>query len=214
MSPTKPGGQLGSLLNVLICCNLIMLGIWIGRLRILVADLDSAHKHFLKAWLGKVSCGQALVLCLWDFRWGLWGLQNSVELWLRAQSLCGDVAALCSLINNALAANEIEHTELPLWLCERCRAEPALPRHSEHSRAWEGGMEPLSQARCGLSLWVGCGKSGTLFCKSQALQYRPAHNDLPKYLPDSTSQMQSIKSVKLRIQPLNKFSRVAFFVPF
>lgn len=41
MSPTKPGGQLGSLFNVLICCNLIMLGIWIGHLSILVADLDS-----------------------------------------------------------------------------------------------------------------------------------------------------------------------------
>lgn len=42
MSPTKPWGQLGSLLNVLICCNLIMLGIWIGHLSILVAALDSS----------------------------------------------------------------------------------------------------------------------------------------------------------------------------
>lgn len=41
MSPTKPGGQLGSLLNVLICCNLIMLGIWIGHLSISMTDLDS-----------------------------------------------------------------------------------------------------------------------------------------------------------------------------
>lgn len=39
-----------------------------------------------------------------------------MELWLRAQSLCGDVAELCSLINYALAANEIESGELPLWL--------------------------------------------------------------------------------------------------
>lgn len=37
-------------------------------------------------------------------------------LWLCAQWLCGDVAELCSLINYALAANEIELAELPLWL--------------------------------------------------------------------------------------------------
>lgn len=41
VSPTKPEGQLGILLNVLICCNLVMLGIRIGRSSISVADLDS-----------------------------------------------------------------------------------------------------------------------------------------------------------------------------
>jgi len=48
MSPTKPGGQLGSFLNVLICCNLIMLGIWIGCSSISVADSDSNSPQTLR----------------------------------------------------------------------------------------------------------------------------------------------------------------------
>lgn len=40
--------------------------------------------------------------------------------------LCGDVAELCSLINYALAANEVEHAELPLWLSVS-DAEQSLP---------------------------------------------------------------------------------------
>ena len=37
-----------------------------------------------------------------------------MEPWLYAERLRGDVAELCSLINYALAANEIESVELPL----------------------------------------------------------------------------------------------------
>lgn len=127
--------------------------------------------------------------CIWDLRWHLRGSYSFVDLWLYARRLCGDVAELCSLINYALAANELRSAELPLQLC----ASPVKP-------------SPLctgSWGRAGLWKLLGCGKSGNLFCKSQALRYRPVYNDLPNICKISISQMQSIKSVKLRSWPIN-----------
>lgn len=143
--------------------------------------------------------GKWVVVSSWPFAFGTSGGSFGAG---RALWSCGSMPSareLCSLINYALTANEIgvwSSLGGSLWAMRStaCFAE---------ALQGSGGMQPLSQARCGLSQWVGCGKSGTLFCKSQALQYRPACNDLPKYLLESTFQMQAIKSVKLWSWTLN-----------
>lgn len=142
-----------------------------------------------------------VVVSSWCFAFGTSGGPSGAR---RTLWSCGSVPSaceLCSLINYALAANEIERVELPLQLSMSDGERSLCP--GTGSTPGLGRDAALTQARCGLSEWVGCGKSGTLFCKSQALQYRPACNDLPKYLPDSTFQMQSIKSVELPSWPLN-----------
>lgn len=70
------------------------------------------HKHFVKAWSGKVSCGSDPDPLHKGKREGS-GLGLQVGS-LGLVQLRGAMADLCSLINYALAANEIENVELPL----------------------------------------------------------------------------------------------------
>lgn len=76
------------------------------------------------------------------------GSYSFVDLWLCAERLYGDVAELRSLINYALAANELGSAELPSRLCTS-PGEPSAPC----AGSWGGAglwklLDVVNQATC------------------------------------------------------------------
>lgn len=141
-------------------------------------------------------------------------MSSFLEPWLCAERLHGDGAELCSLINYALAANEIESTELPLQLQVSHAKQSPLCTGARMCVGACGSRSPFPGAAAGSGSWWDVVNQATRFASHRLCGTGRATVTCQNTCKISSFQMQSIKSVKLRTWPVDSSPTGQLFPPF